>query len=61
LQLTSAGVSPSVPAWEVLVTVVGFTVLYGGLAVIEVGLLVKRIRGTVAEVGPGWPATPTIP
>jgi cytochrome d ubiquinol oxidase subunit I len=53
LQLTSAGVSPSVPAWEVLVTVVGFTVLYGGLAVIEVGLLVKRIRGTVAEVGPG--------
>ena len=53
LQLTSSGVSPSVPAWEILVTLIGFTVLYGGLAAIEVGLLAKRIRGTVAEVAPG--------
>ena len=35
------------------ITLIGFTVLYGGLAAIEVGLLAKRIRGTVAEVAPG--------
>jgi cytochrome bd ubiquinol oxidase subunit I len=46
-QLTSAGVSPSVGSLEILVTVVGFTLLYGALAVIEIGLLTKRIRGEV--------------
>jgi cytochrome d ubiquinol oxidase subunit I len=46
-QLTSDGVSPSVSAPMVLLTLIGFTVLYGGLAVIEVGLLLKKIRGDV--------------
>ena len=44
LMQTSSAVSPGTPAWEVLVTVVGFTLLYGVLAVVEVGLLVRRIR-----------------
>ena len=50
-QLTSAGVSPSVSSLEVAVTLVGFTLLYGGLAVVEVGLLLKRIRGPLAAEG----------
>jgi cytochrome d ubiquinol oxidase subunit I len=41
---TSSGVSPGTPAWEVLLTMVVFTLLYGGLAVIEVRLLLRRIR-----------------
>jgi cytochrome d ubiquinol oxidase subunit I len=43
-QLTSAAVSPNIGMLEVGVTVVGFTLLYGVLAVVEVGLLAKRIR-----------------
>jgi cytochrome d ubiquinol oxidase subunit I len=52
-QLTSQGVSPSVSALEVGITLVVFTLLYGALAVVEVGLLAKRIRGPleVAEQG----------
>jgi cytochrome d ubiquinol oxidase subunit I len=50
---TSNGVSPSVSALEVGITLVGFTLLYGGLAVVEVGLLAKRIRGEVADGTPG--------
>jgi cytochrome d ubiquinol oxidase subunit I len=50
---TAAGVSPGTPAWEVLLTVVSFTLLYGGLAVVEVGLLLRRIRaGLPATDGP---------
>jgi cytochrome d ubiquinol oxidase subunit I len=48
-ELTSAGVSPSVSSIEVAVTLVGFTLLYGGLAVVEVALLVRRIRGPVDD------------
>jgi cytochrome d ubiquinol oxidase subunit I len=43
-QLTASGVSPSVSSWEMLATVVGFTAIYGGLAIVEIGLLRKRIR-----------------
>jgi cytochrome d ubiquinol oxidase subunit I len=50
--LTSSGVSPSVGTLEVAITLVGFTLLYGGLAVVEVGLLAKRIRGPVADGAP---------
>jgi cytochrome bd ubiquinol oxidase subunit I len=50
-QLTSAGVSPSVGTAEVAITLVGFTLLYGALAVVEVGLLLKRIRGPLAAEG----------
>jgi cytochrome d ubiquinol oxidase subunit I len=43
-QLTSAAVSPNIGMLEVGITVIGFTLLYGVLAVVEVGLLAKRIR-----------------
>jgi cytochrome d ubiquinol oxidase subunit I len=44
-QLTSNGVSPNVSSLEVAVTLIVFTLLYGVLAVVEVGLIAKRIRG----------------
>ena len=50
-QLTSQGVSPSVTAAEVAATMIIFTLLYGALAVVEVGLLAKRIRGPLEEPG----------
>ncbi|MGD0861692.1 MAG: cytochrome ubiquinol oxidase subunit I [Candidatus Limnocylindrales bacterium] len=50
LQLTSNAVSPDVSSWEVAATLVGFTLLYGGLAVVEVGLLLKRIRAGLPAV-----------
>jgi cytochrome d ubiquinol oxidase subunit I len=43
-QLTSAGVSPNVSTFEVATTLTVFTLLYGVLAVVEVGLVAKRIR-----------------
>ena len=43
LMSTATGVSPSVAAWEVMVSVVVFTLLYGVLAVVEIGLLKKYI------------------
>ena len=50
LMPTSAGVSPGTSALEVLITLVGFTVLYGGLAIVEVGLLVRRIRAGLPDL-----------
>jgi len=52
-QLTANGVSPNVSALEVWVTMVGFTLLYGILAFVEMGLITKRIRGPLetAETG----------
>jgi cytochrome d ubiquinol oxidase subunit I len=44
-QLTSQGVSPNVSAFEVGLTMIVFTLLYGALAAVEAGLLTKRIRG----------------
>jgi cytochrome bd ubiquinol oxidase subunit I len=49
---TPAGVSSSVGTGTVVTSLVGFTVLYGALAVIEVGLLVRAIRS-----GPQPPST----
>jgi cytochrome d ubiquinol oxidase subunit I len=49
-QLTSNGVSPGVSSWEVAITLVGFTLLYGGLAVVEVGLLRKQIRAGLPTI-----------
>jgi cytochrome d ubiquinol oxidase subunit I len=48
-KLTSSAVSSSVGTLEVAVTLVGFTLLYGGLAIVEITLLAKRIRGPVGE------------
>ncbi|MDN5570178.1 MAG: cytochrome ubiquinol oxidase subunit I [Propionibacteriaceae bacterium] len=48
---TASAVSPGVGAGTVFATMVGYTVLYGALAVVEVGLLLKFARqGMPAEV-----------
>ena len=62
-QLTSSAVSPNVSTLEVAITLVGFTLLYGGLAVVEVGLLVKRIRAALpaAEAAPADSADRPMP
>ena len=53
LMNTSAGVSPGTSSLEVAITLLTFTLLYGGLAVVEVGLLLRRIRaGLPPEPGP---------
>jgi cytochrome d ubiquinol oxidase subunit I len=44
LMPTSAGVSPGVSGGTVLTSLIVFTVLYGALAVIEVGLLLRAIK-----------------
>ncbi len=49
---TMAGISPGVTATEMLISVIGYTLLYGGLAVVEVGLLLKYIRMGLPEVEP---------
>jgi len=41
---TADGVSPSVPAGSVAITMIGFTLLYGVLAVIEFGLIIRTIK-----------------
>jgi cytochrome bd ubiquinol oxidase subunit I len=49
-QLTQSAVSPSVSSYEMAATVIGFTLLYGGLAIVEVGLLRKRILAGLPPV-----------
>ena len=41
---TSTAVSPTASTLEVLLTLVGFTLLYGALAVVMVGLMVRRVK-----------------
>jgi cytochrome d ubiquinol oxidase subunit I len=41
---TADGVSPSVAAGNVAITMIGFTLLYGFLAVIEFGLMIRTIK-----------------
>ncbi len=47
---TSSGVSPGVSSMEVLLTMVLFTVLYGGLAVVELGLMAKYVKIGLPQV-----------
>ena len=50
---TAASVSPGVTGWTVFFTMAGFTLLYGALAVVEVGLMIKYTKaGLPAEVPP---------
>ena len=49
---TTAGVSPSASAAEVVISLVGFTLLYGVLAVIDLGLMLKVIKGGLPDVTP---------
>ncbi len=44
LMPTFEGVSPGVAAWHVLGLLIGFTLLYGVLAVVEIGLIVSTVR-----------------
>ena len=48
--LTANGVSPTVGARSVITSLIVYTVLYGILAVVEVGLLLKYARAGVPEV-----------
>ena len=49
LMATAAAVSPTNDALMVLITMVGFTLLYGALAVVMVGLVVRRVRHGLPE------------
>jgi len=44
LMLTEDGVSPSVPGWTVLISLVAFTAIYAALAVVEAGLIIKTAK-----------------
>jgi cytochrome d ubiquinol oxidase subunit I len=44
LMKTSAGVSPVLTPFQVGLSLVVFTLLYGGLAVVEVGLLIRAVK-----------------
>ncbi|MCB1026358.1 MAG: cytochrome ubiquinol oxidase subunit I, partial [Microthrixaceae bacterium] len=50
LMPTAEGVSPGVGAAEVLTSLIVFTLLYGALAVVEVGLLLRAIKQGPPEV-----------
>jgi cytochrome bd ubiquinol oxidase subunit I len=49
LMATAAGVSPTNDEAMVLLTMVGFTLLYGVLAIVMVGLVVRRVRAGLPE------------
>ncbi|NUT32986.1 MAG: cytochrome ubiquinol oxidase subunit I, partial [Hamadaea sp.] len=49
---TAAGVSPTVSSSEVMTSLAVFTLVYGILAVVEVGLLLKYARAGVPDVTP---------
>jgi len=44
LMLTEDGVSPSVPGWNVLISLIAFTAIYAALAVIEFRLILKSAQ-----------------
>lgn len=44
LMLTEDGVSPTVPGWTVLISLLSFTAIYAILAVVEFGLIVKAAQ-----------------
>ncbi|OCG73299.1 cytochrome ubiquinol oxidase subunit I [Microbacterium sediminis] len=49
---TAAAVSPGVTAGELLFSVISLTAIYGVLAVVEIGLLTKYVRGGVVSAMP---------
>ena len=52
LMPTSAGVSPGTGVGVVLTSLIGFTAIYGLLAVIELKLIIKTIRSGLPEITP---------
>ncbi|MFT4135836.1 cytochrome ubiquinol oxidase subunit I [Microbacterium sp.] len=62
LMLTQDGVSESVPGWNVLVSLIAFTLLYAALAVVEFGLIFKTVRrGPDRLPRPGEPDPSALP
>jgi cytochrome d ubiquinol oxidase subunit I len=53
LMPTALGVSPSNPWYAVAITLLGFTIVYGVLAIVEVGLLLRQIRLGLPGADPG--------
>jgi cytochrome d ubiquinol oxidase subunit I len=49
LMQTAIAVTPTNPAWEVALTMVGFTLLYGALAAVMLGLVIRRVRAGLPE------------
>ena len=49
---TSAGLSPGVSATEALLTLIGFTVIYGALALVALKLFLRYCRAEVPELVP---------
>jgi cytochrome d ubiquinol oxidase subunit I len=49
LMPTATAVSPGNGVFEVLITMVGFTILYGVLAVVMLGLVVRRVRAGLPD------------
>jgi cytochrome d ubiquinol oxidase subunit I len=58
LMPTSLAVSPGVSGGEVLATLLGFTLLYGLLAVVEVGLIVRYVKAGLPDVSREQADTP---
>lgn len=52
LMPTAAGVSPGVSVAEVVATMIGFTLIYGVLAVVEVRLIISTVRAGLPDVSP---------
>ncbi|TQK20340.1 cytochrome bd-I ubiquinol oxidase subunit 1 apoprotein [Microbacterium sp. SLBN-154] len=44
LMLTEDGVSPNVPGWTVLISLIAFTLIYATLAVVEFGLILRAAQ-----------------
>jgi len=62
LMLTEDGVSPSVPGWSVLISLVAFTLIYLILAVVEFGLIFKTVKtGPDPLPGPDDPNPSDLP
>jgi cytochrome d ubiquinol oxidase subunit I len=58
LLLTSQAVSPTVSAWSVGLTLVGFTLLYGVLAAVEARLMVRAVKAGPDPEGTFEPEPP---
>ncbi|MCT9820907.1 cytochrome ubiquinol oxidase subunit I [Microbacterium sp. W1N] len=52
LMLTEDGVSPSVPGWNVLISLIAFTAIYAVLAVVEFKLIVRAAQKGPEEIAP---------
>ncbi len=62
LMPTEDGVSPNVPCWTVLISLIAFTAIYAILAVVEFGLIFKTVKeGPQLLPEPGDPDPSDVP